>query len=277
MQNRRTPRVLAIHDLCVFGRCSLSVIAPVLSARGVQCCSLPTALLSAPTNYEGGTFLPLSQEGPGILKHLISSGAGFDAVYSGYLADGAQAAFVEEVFEAFPKALRVVDPVLGDHGKLYRSIDEPLVDAMRKLADKANVITPNVSEAAVLLGLPPGKTPYTEGDVKKWLGDLSGNGTRSVVMTGLSLDKRNETVVGWSRQGSSGMFRHTRTSEDYPGAGDLFTSYMLAELLHGALFTAAAKAAAGFVASCAVFTAGRRTDKREGLLFEDILKNKPHH
>ncbi|MDR0324653.1 MAG: pyridoxamine kinase [Oscillospiraceae bacterium] len=276
MQTHRLPRVLAIHDLCVFGRCSLSVIVPVLSARGVQCCPLPTALLSTPTNYEGATMLRLSDEAPKILAHLRSLGAEFDAIYCGFLADEAQAAFVEEVFAAFPNALRVVDPVLGDRGKLYRTMDGAMAEAVRRLADKAHIITPNITEAAVLLGKPIGSTPFVEEDAKKWLETLSAGGKRSVVMTGLSLDRQNEIVVGWAKQGVSGLFRHARTRGDYPGTGDLFTAYFLAELLYGAPLTAAAKAAAGFVASCAVFTAGRSTDSKEGLYFEDILRNKPN-
>jgi len=260
----------------VFGRCSLSAVAPVLSARGVQCCSLPAALLSAPTNYADATILVLTKEVGAILEHLLAVGAEFDAVYSGFLADKTQAAFIEEAFEAFPNALRIVDPVLGDHGKLYRTMNEGMAEAVRRLAEKAHIITPNVTEAAVLQGLPPGKTPYDERDAKKWLATLSYDGSRSTIITGLSFDRHSEIAVGWARQGASGLFRHARTGGDFPGTGDLFTAFMLAEILHGAPLSAAAKDAAGFVASCAAFTAGRGTDAREGLLFEDILKNKPN-
>ncbi|MCL2003222.1 MAG: PfkB family carbohydrate kinase [Oscillospiraceae bacterium] len=276
MKTRRLPRVLSVHALPVFGRCSISVVAPVLSARGVQCCSLPTALLSTPTNYAGATILSLSSEAPAVLSHLRSLEMGFDAIYSGFLADGAQADFIEEIYAAYPDALRVVDPVLGDRGRLYRTMDGTMAAAVRRLSQKAHIITPNVTEAAVLLELPPDKTPYTEEDAKKWLNELSRKGASSVVITGLSFDRRSEIFVGWARQGASGLFRHAKTGGDYPGAGDLFTSFMLAELLHGAPLSAAAKDASGFVASCAAFTAGRGTDVKEGLLFEDILRNKPN-
>jgi pyridoxine kinase len=242
----------------------------------VQCCPLPTALLSTPTNYPGATILNLSAEAPAILAHLRELGAGFDAVYSGFLADPAQAEFVEEAYSAFPDALRVVDPVLGDKGKLYRTMDETMAGAVRRTAEKAHIITPNVTEAAVLLGLPANKAPYVEADARKWLSELSLGDKRSVVITGLSFDKPNESFVGWARQGASGLFRHAKTGGDYPGSGDLFTSFMLAEMLHGAPLSAAAKDASGFVASCAAFTAGRGTDVKEGLLFEDILRNKPN-
>jgi pyridoxine kinase len=246
----------------------------VLSARGVQCCSLPTALLSTPTNYPNGTILNLAPEAPLILDHLLSLNTEFDAVYSGFLADKSQAEFVEEVYEAFPKALRIVDPVLGDGGKLYRTMNDSMVSAVCGLAEKAHIITPNVTEAAVLLGLPPDKVPFVKADAKKWLAGLSQDGSRSVVITGLSFDKHSEIYVGWTRQEANGMFRHARTGGNYPGTGDLFASYMLSEMLHGAPLSGAAKNAAGFVASCAAFTAGRSTDIREGLLFEDILRNK---
>jgi pyridoxine kinase len=219
-------------------------------------------------------MLNLYGESPAILTHLLSLEVEFDAIYSGFLADPGQAEFIGDIFEAFPGALRVVDPVLGDKGKLYRTMDGEMVSAVRRLAEKAQIITPNVTEAAVLQGFPPDKTPYTEADARTWLDALSLEGSRSAVITGLSFDKMVEMAVGWVRKGASGLFRHSRTSGDYPGTGDLFTSFLLGGLLHGAPLSAAAKDAAGFVASCAAFTAGRGTDVKEGLLFEDILLNK---
>jgi pyridoxine kinase len=238
----------------------------------VQCCPLPTALLSAPANYEGCTLLGLTGEMPRVLRHLRSLGTRFDAVYSGFLADGEQAHAVEEAFAAFPDALRVVDPVLGDNGKLYRTTGAPTVDAVRRLAAQAHIITPNVTEAAVLLGKDAGSAPAGEADAKAWLNALTADTPRSAVLTGLTSEKRGEAVVGWAKKGASGLIRHQRTAVDYPGAGDLFTSRLLAEMLYGAPLSAAVKTAALFVRDCAAFTAGRGADPKEGLLFEGVLR-----
>ncbi|MDR1669855.1 MAG: bifunctional hydroxymethylpyrimidine kinase/phosphomethylpyrimidine kinase [Oscillospiraceae bacterium] len=266
----RVPRLLAIHDLCVFGRCSLSAAVSVLSARGVQCCPLPSALFPAPTNYPGVTMTDLSEYAAGNLEQLKTLDTRFDAIYSGYLANTAQAALVGRAHDAYPDALRVVDPAMGDNGRLYRTIDKPLTEAMKTLADGANLITPNVTEAALLLGKPAGSAPADEGELEQWLRALSGGG-RSVVLTGASF-REGEIAVGWAERGAAGLFRHPRTGAGYPGAGDLFASYLLAEVLHGAALGAAAEAAARFTGECAAETVRRGTDPREGLLFEAVLK-----
>ncbi len=266
----RTPRVLAIHDLCVFGRCSLSAVVSVLSARGAQCCPLPVALLPAPTNYPGVTMPEETDSFSALFSQLKSLNVQFDAVYSGFLANAAQASLVEEVYAAFPEALRVVDPVMGDNGHPYRSIVLSLTKAMIRLAGKAQLITPNVTEAALLLGKSADSEPADEGELERWLQALSG-GDRSVVLTGVSF-RGDELVVGWAEPRGTGIFRHPRFGGGYPGTGDLLASYLLAELLHGGPLGKAAEAAALFVSRCAAETVRQGTDPREGLLFESVLR-----
>ena len=145
--------VLAIHDLPGFGRAALSVIVPVLSTLGVQTVALPTAVLSTHT---GGLGTPAKLANPGYgpaaLEHYHRLGVKFDCIYSGYLADAAQAKLVEQAFELWPRAFKVVDPVLGDGGRLYKGLGADMVPAMYNLCSKANLIVPNVTEAALLLG-----------------------------------------------------------------------------------------------------------------------------
>ena len=143
--------VLAIHDLPGFGRAALSVIVPVLSTLGVQTVALPTAVLSTHT---GGLGAPAKladpSYGPAALAHYHRLGVKFDCIYSGYLADSAQARLAEQAFELWPKALKVVDPVLGDGGRLYSGLGADMVPAMYNLCSKADLIVPNVTEAALL-------------------------------------------------------------------------------------------------------------------------------
>ena len=147
--------VLAIHDLPGFGRAALSVIVPVLSCLGVQAVALPTAVLSTHT---GGLGTPAKLSNPGYgpaaLAHYQRLGLRFDCIYSGYLSDPTQAKLVEQAFELWPHALKVVDPVLGDGGRLYKGLGTEMVPAMYNLCSKADLITPNVTEAALLLGDP---------------------------------------------------------------------------------------------------------------------------
>jgi len=147
--------VLAIHDLPGLGRAALSVIVPVLSALGVQAVALPAAVLSTHTGGLGAPAkLANPAYGPAALAHYHRLGIKFDCIYSGYLADAAQAKLVQQAFALWPRAFKVVDPVLGDGGRLYSGLGADMVPAMYDLCSHADLIVPNVTEAALLLGDP---------------------------------------------------------------------------------------------------------------------------
>ena len=151
-----TPRIAAIHDLSCFGRCSLTIALPVLSAMGCQCCPLPTALLSAHTGFPGNTFLDLAAEMGRIAEHWAAMDLQFDAIYSGFLGSADQVDTVARFFDTFKKSdtAVIVDPVMGDHGTAYRTCTPELCRGMRVLAENSDVITPNLTEAALLLDRP---------------------------------------------------------------------------------------------------------------------------
>ena len=148
-------RVLAINDISCVGKCSLTVALPVISACGVTCDVLPTALLSTHTGgFDGYTFLDLSDEIPRILTHWEGLGLTFDFIYSGYLGNISQIETVLAVKRKFlkPNGKFIVDPVMGDGGKLYAHFDYHFVEKMRSLCDEADFILPNVTEACLLSG-----------------------------------------------------------------------------------------------------------------------------
>ena len=159
-----TPRVTAIHDMSGFGRCSLTVALPILSAMGVQCCPLPTAFLSTHTGgFEGFTFLDMTDEMPKIARHWKSLGLRFDAVYSGFLGSARQIGMVADFIRDFRgDGVVVVDPVMGDGGAVYRTYTPEMCAGTARLAEQADVITPNLTEAALLLGIPYGELPGGE-------------------------------------------------------------------------------------------------------------------
>ena len=162
-----TPQVAAIHDLSAFGRCSTTVVLPVLSAMGVQCCPLLTAYLSAQTAFpasEKSTFVDMSGQMEGVADHWSELGVTFDAIYSGFLASEAQIDIISHFYERFrrPNTLILVDPVMGDHGKPYRTYTPALCRAMGDLAAQADLITPNLTEAALLLDEDYADIPRTQ-------------------------------------------------------------------------------------------------------------------
>ena len=189
-----TPCVAAIHDMSGFGRCSLTVAIPVLAAMGVQCCPLPTAFLSTHTGgFENFTFLDMTDEMPKVAAHWKSLGLRFQAVYSGFLGSERQIGIVEDFIRDFrtPDSVVVVDPVMGDHGDVYQTYTPAMCAGMARLAEQADVITPNLTEAALLLGIPYAALPAGEDGCREIVERLSLGGRRSVVLTGALVHGRS--------------------------------------------------------------------------------------
>ena len=263
--------VLAIHDLPGFGRAALSVIVPVLSCLGVQAVALPTAVLSTHT---GGLDTPAQLSNPGYgpaaLAHYQRLGLRFDCIYSGYLADPTQAKLVEQAFELWPRALKVVDPVLGDGGRLYKGLGADMVPAMYNLCSKANLIVPNVTEAALLLGDPLPGVGSSE-QAAEQAARLTRIAPQVVVtgVTGLS-DGRCIGCVGAARGGQGYSVKTPLIPRMYHGTGDIFGAVLVGRILQGNVPQAAVQAAAAFVSECIRQTPDG-TDERLGVWLEAAL------
>ena len=150
-------RAVTIQDISCFGKCSLTVALPIISAMGIETAVIPTAVLSTHTGgFKGYTFRDLTGDIPQIASHWEKLGLSFDAIYTGYLGSPDQVQIVSDFFDSFGKEdnFIVVDPVMGDAGKLYAGFTDELVCGMRKLCAKADYIIPNMTEAALLLDIP---------------------------------------------------------------------------------------------------------------------------
>ncbi|WP_312279817.1 pyridoxamine kinase [Oscillibacter sp.] len=266
-----TPRIAAIHDLSGFGRCSLTVALPILSAMGAQCCPLPTAFLSTHTGgFQGFTFLDMTDEMTLAAAHWKSLDLRFDAIYSGFLGSARQIGVVEEFFYDFrqPDTLTVVDPVMGDHGMVYKTYTPEMCDGMARLALLADVITPNLTEAALLLKLPFGELPSPRETVER----LSLNGKRSVVLTGVSMSPGMTGAMCFdAKTGRAEPVQTDFVAHEFHGTGDVFASVLTGALVRGKSLTAAAMLAAKFVRACAERTAAAELPMREGVEFEPLL------
>lgn len=271
-----TPRVAAIHDLSGFGRCSLSIIMPTISAMGVQCCPLPTAYLSTHTGgFTGNTFLDLTDQMAPVTAHWKREGVAFDAVYTGFMGSREQMALSAQFIRAFKtdRTCIVIDPVMGDHGKAYRTYTDEMCAAMCDLAALADVLTPNRTEAAILLGVPyDALTLDTEENCRKWAQMLSMNGARSVVLTGVSMSSSTVGAVCYDRErGETTFVQAQRVTEQFHGTGDLFASVLTGALCRGKSLHDAAQLAADFVSRVAARTAAQDYPRREGVDFEPLL------
>ena len=262
---------MAIHDLPGFGRAALSVIVPVLSCLGVQAVALPTAVLSTHT---GGLGTPAKLSNPGYgpaaLAHYQRLGLRFDCIYAGYLADPNQAKLVEQAFELWPQAYKVVDPVLGDAGRLYRGVGAEMVPAMYDLCRKADLILPNGTEAALLLGDPlPGVGSAEQAAAQ------AARLTRiapQVVVTGVTglADGRCIGCVGAARGGQGYLVKTPLIPRLYHGTGDIFGAVLVGRILQGNVPQAAVQAAAAFVAEC-IRQTPEGADERLGVWLEAAL------
>ena len=267
-----TPRIAAIHDLSCFGRCSLTIALPVLSAMGCQCCPLPTALLSAHTGFPGNTFLDLTAEMGRIADHWTAMDLQFDAIYSGFLGSADQVDTVARFFDTFKKSdtAVIVDPVMGDHGTAYRTCTPELCRGMRVLAENADVITPNLTEAALLLDHPYEEIQRT--DAYEVVRRLSLGGRRSVVLTGYSSESGQTGALYFDRDsGESKAVQTPREPQDFSGTGDLFASVLAGGAARGVPLFQAAQAAADFVRDCIARTLAEGLTEQDGVDFEPLL------
>lgn len=271
----RIPRVAAVHDISCFGRCSLTVIMPILSCMGIQVCPLPTAVLST---HLGGfnqvAFCDFTERMPDFYHHWQREGIEFDCIYSGFLASEQQIDTVIDFVERFSakQPMVLVDPVMGDEGKLYSVYTPQMQEHMKRLVSKADIITPNFTEACFLLGEPyTGQIVETE-LLKKWLIRLADLGPSIVIMTGIPLNGKQIMNIGYEQNtGSFWQVLSECIPAKYPGTGDAFASILVGALLSHDNIPAAMQLAADFVARAINTTYESGTPAREGVILEKTL------
>lgn len=265
-------RILSVHDISCLGKCSNTAALPILSAAGHECVILPTALLSTHTGgFVNNTFLDLTEEMKKILRHWETLHLRFDAVYTGYFGGAEQLSIVRDYLQG-KQLLRFVDPVLGDCGELYNIYDDTYVKCMREYCRGADVLTPNMTEAALLAGIPYQGDRYQETYVRNILDALFQLDTEQIVLTGVRFGASEIGIVIADRK--NGLFEHVTTpyaDTFFPGTGDTFASALCAKLVAGVPFAEAAKSALNFTYRSIQDTIP--TDIRYGLCFEEELKS----
>lgn len=270
----RPARILAIHDLSGFGRCSLTVIIPVLSAMGMQVCPVPTAVLSSHTGGLGEVELrDLTDYLAPTLQHYKKLELDFECIYSGFLGSSQQIDHCLEFFKSYPDALAVVDPVMGDHGRAYRTVTPEMRARMHELVSVADLITPNLTEACMLLNEAYDPVPLTVEQAKSKLVRLSKLGPKQVVITGVELASF-ETIcnIGYdARRGAFWCVTCDYVPVSYPGTGDLFAAVLTGALLQGDSLPMAMERATRFAQTAIKTTYSYGEDTRYGVMLEPIL------
>lgn len=278
-QPPRVKRVAAINDLSGFGRCSLTVALPILSAMGFQVCPAPTMLLSAHTGYPAPFIRDMTADLPAYLAHWERLGLEFEAVYTGFLGAPRQAALLEPFLQSQIRAgaLCLVDPAMADHGRLYATCTPALVEAMKRLVALAAICTPNVTEACLLTdtdydalaALPPAEQQAALYRVGTRLRAL---GCGTVVITGVPAENgavANLVVDAEHPAGTAVTSR--RVDRNFAGTGDVFSAVLCGSLLQGQTAVDAVRRAADFVYTTLVCTASLQAPEQDGVVFEPFL------
>ena len=273
-------RVAAIHDLSGFGKCSLTVALPILSAAGIETSALPTAILSTHTGgISGYTYRDLTEDMRPVMKHWKSLDIKFDAIYTGFLGSFEQLDIVKEFFDAFRQEdnLILVDPVMGDNGELYTVFTREFAAGMRMLCQKADIIVPNLTEAALLLDEPYHPGPYTHAYIESLLRKLGALGPQKVVLTGVYFKEDELGAATYDRTTDTIDYVFTQKIPGYyHGTGDVFASALLSALLNDFSLIDAAAIAVHFTTDSIRRTYKAKTDYRFGVNFEqsfpDFLK-----
>lgn len=265
-------KVLALHDLSGFGRSSLVPIIAVLSAGGHQCVPLPTAVFSTHTAIPDWVTTDLTGAMQGTIDQYDRLGLRFESVYAGFLGSADQIDRVREAAERLktPDGITLIDPVMGDNGRVYDTYTPEMCTRMRELCEIADIITPNTTEAAILLDWDPASKPRDPAEAWQWLRALRSRYGAQVVLTGLDFARGRVGTGCLSGEGGT-ISMHRRISRYYPGTGDLFASVMLAALLNGDKLADACEFAGEFVKDCIAYTAAQQTDPMHGVQFEKLL------
>ncbi len=266
-------RIVTIQDISCVGKCSLTVALPIISACGVETAVIPTAMLSVHTAFPHFTFHDLTKEMLPTVKDWQQHNITFDAIYTGYLGSAEQIEHVAEIVDTFstPKSLVLVDPVMGDNGKLYTGFTMAFAEKMAALCKKADVIVPNLTEATALLGLPYADT-YNEEYLKDIALRLSAFGVKQVVLTGVTLDDGTIGVLAYDRMTNAYIRYGTpRVARVFHGTGDTFASALTGALTREMPLKKALKLAVDFTALSIEETINDPRANWYGVNFEQAL------
>lgn len=243
-------RILTVQDISCVGQCSLTVALPIISACGIETAILPSAVLSTHTGgFTGYTFRDLTDDIPAIVDHWEKENIKFDAVYTGYLGSARQIELVRDIFRRVgtPDCVKIVDPAMADHGKLYYGFDEQFAKTMATLCGDADIVLPNITEACLMVDEPFLASGYDEAYIRRLMDKLLALGAGTVVLTGVSY-REGEVGVAVLAGGDKEIsyYFHERLPRNCHGTGDIFASSFTGALLRGRTPIEAARVAADF-------------------------------
>ena len=267
-------RILTVQDISCVGKCSLTVALPIISAMGVETAVLPTAVLSTHTQFSGFTFRDLTDDMLPAAEHWQKEKISFDAIYTGYLGSERQIDIVSDIFGKFKgeNTTIIVDPAMADNGALYKGFKSGFPAAMFKLCGKADIILPNLTEAAFMLGVPYPGDRYDESYIRNMLVELTSSGARTAVLTGVSFAENELGVMAYdSVAGKYFSYFSEKLPASFHGTGDIFASAFSGALCGGNSVEESLKIAVDYTVECIRVTIGSGSDCWYGVEFEKCI------
>ena len=269
--HNRQRKAAVINDFSSFGRCSLAVTLPILSALKVQCCSVPTAIFTNHTGFPQFSWTDYTDHMDDYIRDWQATGLRFDAIATGFLGSARQIDFVRRFIDAFrlPGTTVVVDPVMGDYGRLYPTYDTSLAESMRALLDVADVLTPNLTEACVLADRPYDPA-ISDAELADLCAQLTARRADRIVISGLS---RGADLINfiYEKGKAPEVFAVPKLGSDRSGTGDVFSSVIVGDLVRGRAFADAVRHAATFVSKAVARTIDMGLPATDGLAIEEVL------
>lgn len=271
MSHNHQKKIAVVNDFCGFGRCSLTVSLPVISALGIQCCPLPTAVFSNHTGFQSFYCTDFTEHMDAYIAEWARLDLRFDGILTGFLGSEEQVEIVKRFLERFKQTgtTAVVDPVMGDYGSLYSTYSPRLSKKMKDLVPYADILTPNLTEACILT-----ETEYRadldEDDLLALCRELSAMGPRKIVVSGLERGESLENFVYEAGKEPVRILEH-KVGAFRSGTGDVFSSMLAADAVNGIDFTQSVRHASSFIAKTLRRTLELEAPKTDGICFEEFL------
>ena len=271
--NHNTQKKAAvINDFTSFGRCSLAVTIPILSAMKVQCCPVPTAFFTNHTGFDSFAWTDNTSHLDDYIAEWRKLNLRFNAIQTGFLGSREQVDFVLRFLAAFrtPETIVCIDPVMGDYGKLYPTYDKHLAESMRGFLDVADILTPNLTEACFLADAPY-RTDFTDAELAALCEKLAARHADRIVISGIP---RGDTLVNFIYETGRGtsLCVEPRIGADRSGTGDVFASVILGDAVNGVDFAASVHKASQFTAAAVRRSVELGIPEKDGLAIEEVLK-----
>lgn len=272
MKLDRQKKIAVINDMSGFGRCSITVALPIISAMKLQCCPLPTAIFSAHTGFSDFYFNDYTNHMRAYMNNWNKLNIDFDGIYTGFLGSKEQIDIVIEFIEMFKKdnTTVIVDPVMGDYGKLYSTYTKEMCDEMKRLIEYADLITPNLTEACNLLDIPYPNDNLTVSELESIAKNLCSKGPNKVVLTGLPHNGNIQNFI-YEVGKPYKIIDVEKIGEDRSGTGDVFTSIVASNIVKGESLVDSVEKATNFISKTIKYTNKLDVPLSNGICFEEYL------